>query len=541
MTNFTSKIFGSSLSALSAQQAKIANAAHNIANVNTEGYTRRSVELRNRGAGTVAGLGIGNGVDIGEIVRYSDKFLEKIKREASSEYERYEVEDEFLSRVENLFKLDGESNTIGSTLNDFFAAVSDLTSNPSSHELRANFIERATDLTEAIKNTYNSLAELQSEADTRIAAQVSEINSLTSQIAEMNVNVTKIEIGGGVATDERDIRDNLINKLSEKIDFNLVEQRDGSVNISLQNGFTLVFGGEARNLNANKTPGFTTGSATLLDGSPPTYITYDYSNDGTSEIDLSQALASGNGQLSGLLNTRGIFNATMTSAFEAGGPIVELASKVESITRALLIDFNSTYIGPDRDATTAGYQTSSVNLNGNTPSVYGLFTFSGVSDVDNNGPNTTDLTASGETNFSSIISLAYSDPNDVHAARDLSGGAPNALTFASGDGSNMEALVALQSTNFIFTDGANFSEQSTLDEAYNRAVSFVSDKVNRVRTSKSTSEANFNAAENRRDSESAVNMDEELTQLLGFQQNYQAAARVITIARQLVDDILGLV
>lgn len=541
MANFTSKIFKQSLSALSAQSARISGASQNIANVNTEGYVRRRVELETRMGGSVAGLGIGNGVDIGSVLRYSDQFLEKMQRESSSEYERYKSENEFLSRLENLFKLDGESTTIGSAMNDFFAAANDLTTNPSSHELRSNFVERATDLTNIINDTYNQVAAIQKEADSRISSQVSEINSLTSQIADLNSRIAAIETVGNNALDERDLRDKALNELAQKIDYTLVENNDGSVNVSLSNGFSLVFENTSRDLNATQNPGFTTGTANLLDSSGPTYITFDYTTNGTSEIDLTSVIAQGNGELSGILNTRGIFDSTMTSSFEASGSIVAAASRIESITRSLLIDFNSTYIGPDRDATTAGYQASSTDINGNTPSVYGLFTFAGVSDVDNNGPNTTDLTASGQGNFSSILTLAYSNPNSVHAGRDLSGGAPAALTYATGDASNMEAMVALQNQTFTFTDGANFSESSTLDEAYNRVVSFVSDRVNRVRSSETSSLSNYQAAKARRDEESAVNIDEELTGLISSQQNYQAAARIIQTARQLVDEIVSLI
>jgi flagellar hook-associated protein FlgK len=285
-------------------------------------------------------------------------------RKTSAESERFGVEEEFLSRLEPIFSLSEELPNIGTALNQFFASADDLSLNPSSNELRANFIERSTDLVNVIKDTYSSIADLQLEADLRIATEVEEVNNLTSQIAELNNAIAVVERGGEVAADGRDLRDQLLSKLSEKIEFNIVEQADGTATLSLKNGFAIVFGSEARELNATTTPSFAASSADLLGGGAPTYVTFDYSGAGTAEVDLSSMIARGNGTLSGLINTRGIYSPSMTSPFEADGSLVEIASRVEAITRSLLINVNATYIGPDRDPGTAGYQTSSVDLNG---------------------------------------------------------------------------------------------------------------------------------------------------------------------------------
>ena len=77
MANFGAKILGNAVSAINAQQALIANAANNIANVNTEGYSKRSIELITRGGqSSDAGVAIGNGVELGAVTRANDAFLE---------------------------------------------------------------------------------------------------------------------------------------------------------------------------------------------------------------------------------------------------------------------------------------------------------------------------------------------------------------------------------------------------------------------------------------------------------------------------------
>lgn len=77
MANFGAKILGNAISGLQAQQAQLANASNNIANVNTQGYSRRTVQLENRAGSTTSGaINIGDGVNISSILRISDSFLE---------------------------------------------------------------------------------------------------------------------------------------------------------------------------------------------------------------------------------------------------------------------------------------------------------------------------------------------------------------------------------------------------------------------------------------------------------------------------------
>ncbi|RIL10773.1 MAG: flagellar hook-associated protein FlgK, partial [Proteobacteria bacterium] len=306
MTNFGAKILNNAVSSLAAQQALIANAGNNIANVNTTGYTRRSIELQTRfgGLGTT-GIQIGNGVQVGGIRRIADEFLEKLLRESQASRSSYQTQDEFLSRIENLFSLTGDRPTIGSSLTSFYAAINDLSLNPSSIELRSNLIQKAQDLVENIRNTYNTLANLQSEADQRIGVELQTVNSITAQIANLNTLISQREAAGEniIASDERDARDQLLKELSEKLSFNKVELPDGSVTLTLSNGFALVNGSNSRALSLTTAPSFATSTLPpSLGGGVLGYIVYDYSaGSGTAHVDFTQDLMAGGGSIGGLL------------------------------------------------------------------------------------------------------------------------------------------------------------------------------------------------------------------------------------------------
>jgi flagellar hook-associated protein 1 FlgK len=531
MSGLVSRIMNNAISALSAQQSLIAVTSNNVSNVDTDGYSRRTVELSTR-EGASSGLSLGNGVEVSAVTRQTSSFVEEALQETTGELAQYEVEDEYLDRLEGLFSFDDDVTTIGTAVNDFFAAVDDLTLDPSSSELRANFIECANELATAINVTYNEIADLQTEADERIASEVETINSLTAQIAELNGEIRIWESSGDVAADQRDQRDQLLQKLSEKLSFEQVELDDGTVTISLADGFPLVSGTYSRDLEVTSSPSFTTGGAPSLDGGQLSYIVYDFSDGaGTSQIDLTSTIAEGSGTLGGLLSIRGVYESTDTSAFDADGTLVEIATQVEAIARQLLTSVNQEYAG--------GSSTTSGDLNGNTTGVFGLFTFSGATDADSDGVATTaDLTASGEDNFASLISVAISSTSEVAAARDSSTTATP--SYPEGDGQNMEALSDLQTQDFTFALGS-YSLTDTFSGAYNDVVNTVGNERSKASVNLTVASSNYATASQRREEISGVSLDEEFTNLIQYQQAFQAAARLISVAGELIDQIVEVV
>lgn len=550
MAGFISRIFNNSISALNTQQAIIGNASNNIANVNTEGYSKRTAQLQTRAGGgnTQSGLNIGNGVEVVSIMRQTDSYLDELVRETMATLKASETEDDFLVRVESLFSFTGEITTIGTSLNNFFAAVNDLSVNPSSIELRANLVQRCEDLVSTVSETYNNLANLQAEADQRLETEVDTINSLTAQIANMNGKVTNIEVAGGRALDERDQRTSLIEKLSQKISFQVLELSNGSVNITLSNGFPLVSGSNSRSLETSTLPSFAAGSTPpSLSGGALNYITYDYSGGaGTGHVDLTEIIKAGEGTAAGLLRVRGTNAVTNTSAFDGEGTLIQMASRVEALTRTLLTSVNQVYLGDDsldgsadRDPSTPGvFDPISGDLNGNVPDTYGLFTFKydGVRDADGNGlPD--DLAALGIDSYSRLLQVSFTDPRRVAAARDASAGPPAPISFPQGDSRNLAALSALQLQDFSFAAGsyvltANFNEQ------YDEMVSTVGTMRSRTRVNRAVSEANYNNAESRRAEVSGVSLDEEFTNLIQYQRAFEASARVVRVADELLQQLV---
>lgn len=546
MANYSSKILGNSASSLAAQQALIANISNNIANVNTPGYVRKEISLLSRadGGSMAGGLQIGSGVEVGEVRRLANNYLENALRTAVSEKGAADVRDDYLSRIEQLFGLKDGDVTIGSALNDFFSAVNQLSSSPANMELRLNVLQRGEDLVTSIKTAYTTVAKAQTELDGRVSKDVDSINQFTAQIAKLNSTITIQEAGGGVAGAERDQRDLLLQQLAEKISFTTREQSNGSVDILLENGFPLVSGSNARALDVTASPSFATTVPPSLEGGALSFVTYNYGSSASpSHLDLTAMIARGSGSLAGILNLRGVTDASQTSAFQADGDLVDIASRIEALTRTLLTTVNATYRGPDENSGAANLQPSSGDLNGNSPGVFGLFdfTFSGTKDVNGNGvADLSDLTdpSIGIDNFSSKLVFGVTQPASFAAARDANTTA-GATSFPTGDASNAQALVALRTTSLNFSAG-NFTYTGTFEGLYSSTVAFVGNATATAASDSKVTAANYSSAANKRDSFSAVNLDEEFASLIKYQKAFQASARMIRTAGELLDAIVSL-
>jgi flagellar hook-associated protein 1 FlgK len=547
MPNFTSKILGNSLSAIVAQQALIANASNNIANVNTPGYTRRDIALLTRGDanGAQASLVFGSGVELGTIRRITNRFLETAVQDAASRQGMANVANDYLGRIENLFSLSGPQPTIGSTLNDFFSAVNTVAVNPSSLDDRLVLMQKGEDLVSAIKSTYNAIATTQTELDYQVSLEVDQINDCIKQIGSLNELIWKRQSSNIPSVDEQDQRDALMNTLAEKITFQSLELENGMMNISLANGFPLVSGTTVRPLGITTTPSF--GGATLppsLEGRTLSYIVYNFGTDASpAHIDLTKTIKGGMGSLGGILKLRGHAEVSNTTAFQADGELVAIAQRIESLTRALLTDVNQTYFGSDEDSASTGMQSSAGDINGSPPDVFGLFDFdySGVKDADGDGvASAADLLASGMTHFSTYLTFAIKSPDRFAAARD-NDTTEGITAFPMGDGRNAVALASLKQEVRTFTTTGGFTLTGTFDELYSSTVNYVGSIKSRAETDVAVGKAAQASAQQKRDELSAVSLDEEFANLIRYQKAFQASARLIKTVGDILDQVVALI
>jgi len=546
MVQFTSKLLTSAVSSMTAQQALLANSSNNIANVNTPGYTRREIDIRNRSepVSVDSVLRVGSGVQIGDIRRITNEFLETSLRSAGAKQGKAEVKNEYLSRIENIFALSGSQSSIGGALNNFFSSVNQVSLDPSNLDLRLDVLQRGEELVTTIKSAYEEIANAQAELDQRVSQEVDSINSLTRELANLNNAVGLREAAGVAAIDERDQRDVVLGKLSAKIGVKTLELPSGMVNVYLDNGFPLVSEGTSRQLTVTTSPSFAPGQMPpSLGGGILSYVTYNFGTEAApTHLDLTKVIKNGEGSLGGVLQLRGYAEVTNTSAFQADGELVQMAARIESLTRNLLTAVNTEYLGADENPATTQHEASSGDLNGNPPPVFGLFDFdySGVKDVDGDGlPSLSDLTASGVDSFSRFLTLGFSSAAQFAAGRD-SNTTSGALTIAPGDGSNAQAIAGLRTQVQSFAVG-NFSFLGTFDELYNSSVSTIGNLKSSAQIEYDVAKQSYSMTSVKRDEFSSVSLDEEFANVIKFQKAFQASARMIKTASDILETIVGLI
>ncbi|HOX26467.1 MAG TPA: flagellar hook-associated protein FlgK [Candidatus Krumholzibacteria bacterium] len=237
-------VMDSSLSAMFAAQAGLATTSHNIANADTDGYTRQSNLLAARRPLLFPFGAIGQGVDVLTIRRSQDTFLLNSLRSQQSKLAAYASVDSALCEIENILgSLDNDH--LGDALNEFFGAWSDLATAPTDPSLKQQVVSKAVSLVTDFHTISASFDDLGRTIESQVQEEIGSLNSLLTQVADLNSQIMAAEIGGQPANDLRDQRDVLVNDISQIAAVGVEERSDGSLDVII-NGRTMVTRGSAQ-------------------------------------------------------------------------------------------------------------------------------------------------------------------------------------------------------------------------------------------------------------------------------------------------------
>jgi flagellar hook-associated protein 1 FlgK len=232
-------ILTTGVSGLLAFQRALDTTSHNIANANTEGYSRQIVNLASRGADRLGSAWVGNGVDVRSIRRLYDETLTGQLRTATSSVKQL---DTFGTYAERLDKLLNDSSTgLQASLQQYTNAVETLASTPSSVAARQLLLSQSQSLVNRLKGFQSALNALGTQASTQLTAEVAAINSISQGIATINQQV--VASNGTplkAPNDLFDERDQLLKQLSEHVAFSTVEENNGALSVYIGSGQTLV-------------------------------------------------------------------------------------------------------------------------------------------------------------------------------------------------------------------------------------------------------------------------------------------------------------
>ena len=450
--------------ALTTQQQAISVTSHNIANVNTPGYSRQKLVMTtNSAVNSVLGP-MGNGVSADAIERIYDRFISAQINNESQALGRWDAQKNAVESLEMIF-----NETYGYGLNEamseYWNAWQALSNNPAGLTERQMLLTRGQILTSAFNKLDSDLTQSQRDQDFAIGATVTDVNWLAEQIVDLNQKIVSTETGTQNANDYRDKRELVLKELSELIDINAFEDTNGNVSVLIADGRPLVTGGSLWQLSTEPNASGLQDVVWIDNVGNPVNINNDISG----------------GKLKGWIETRDVL-------------IPDYRNRLDSLARTLTTEVNN------------------LHQNG-----FALNQSAGLVFFDGTG-----RAADIEVNANIVANL------------DLIAAAADALTVP-GDNRNAIEITNLQHQLLMSGNTATFNEYYS---------SLVRDVGNEVLKSESyyTHQSDMVAQlDNYRESVSGVSLDEEIINLIKFQNAYAAAAKMISTADEMIQTVLQMV
>ena len=557
-TNIFSTLSSAKLGLL-AQQLAIEVTGQNVANVETEGYSRQDVSFEAntpRGHIKYGGLHqLGTGVRIASIERAHDQFLFTQIMDEGDLTGSTEVKKEIFEQLEVLFN-EGSGRSLNDALSLFFSSIHDLATNARGLPERVDLISKAEHLASTFNQTGNQLFTIQRNIDATIETEVAEINTLTTQIGKLNESIHANEPTSQYkANDLRDNRDRLVKELSKKIDIQLVQESDNQISLTLKDGTALVLKDQVFDLS------------TSINANNESFNDV-YIDIGSTTKNITSTIKGG--ELRGYLDMRDT-------------KVESVLDKMNILSGSFIQEFNSIHregfgidgssgldfftpldVTVDHDADNTG--TAVVSMTNASPTTVSVdefeiaFTDSNEFTLNNLTTNassgtftfTTGSTFNIKDGFAVAISgtaasgdkVTFSVSEDAASLMSVSstitadGQKIAAGTTTNGDGGNALLMADLQ--NELVFNSVTWSSESgsfTFDEYYNAVVSTIGIESFSAQAILRQQEGVMLQLNSRRESISGVSIDEEMIKMIKFQQAYNASARMISMVDEMLDTL----
>lgn len=533
---------------LSAAQCALNVVGNNLTNAVTAGYSRQNILLGEAGGQSTNYGFFGYGVAVDDVQRMYDGFLNNQVRGATTEFTTMQGRYQQVSQIDDM--LGDDTNNISTTLGNMFTAMEGVSKNPTDPAARQGVLSQFEALANQFRTDSKTLNGLDKNTNTQISQSVEDINSCTTQLAKLNAEIEKIHgQTGSMPSDLLDKRDQLLNKLSTQIGIKVTENKEtGSVNVSMQNGMSLVNGSKSYNLKA--TP----------------------SDKNSSQMQVAYIDATGNPQLldedATTGNLGGLFKFRNTDLVDARNQLNQLALKMASKFNEVNhggFDSNGQAGGDifSLDAPQAtGYNSNSgsasLGVKIDTPSAVNAedytITWNGTSKIwevkNSEGKAITPTVTGGSLSFDGITVTPTGTPNDGDSfTLNPASGAADSIKVAITDGDGIAASSSADTTdvnnnenikNLIALKDENIVGDMTLTGAYANLVSSVGSTVSTLQAEQDTAGKACDQWAMQQQAVSGVDMNEEYVNLQMFSQYYQANAEVLKTANSLFDTLLSL-
>lgn len=570
-------------------QLSLDTTGHNITNASTEGYSRQSVNLaatRGQNVGSIYGeVIVGTGVDSTSILRARNVYADKQYWSETSQQKYFTTQQTNYDKVEAIFD-DSKNTGLKNAITEFYNAWNDLSTNASTSSNRIAVIEKGNVVADRIKTTAQQLQSQITAQYDDMRLNVKSINDYCDQLTQLNQNIMQTEASGGTANDLRDQRDLIVDKLSEYMNLNIYEDDKGMYSV-VSNGITLVNGNSHLTLEmsdpyANKEYGISDYSVNIKESG----VVFLPTN-GSMKAQFD-TIAEDKGYIDKLANISATFLTTFNTMHQQGAGVDGTDSSFGNNPPA-----SGTYAGPSYGLNFWGEEDSLYTWDATNNQVVASRMTNIQRSVTPMGSTTTQSqpkvtitgTASSTDNLKGIniinelgicTNLKSTGGQNLIAARKLvieqdvssTGALQNTYSVkvnGSGDGTNatnISTIINMDMTNvhstsdIVYMSGTttlmdtsnttnpnNMTSRAIKDDSinayYSAAVAKLGSDSESVDDKSDAQDKLITQIKNWRSSTSGVDWNEELSNMIMFQQGYSACSRCLTTMDEMLDKLIN--
>ncbi|WP_299513839.1 flagellar hook-associated protein FlgK [uncultured Rummeliibacillus sp.] len=540
---------------LTTQQTALYTVGHNISNANTDGYSRQRVNMEATNGFPGVGMNapkvpgyLGTGVQAGSITRIRDQFIDNQYRQETTKLGYWSAKSDAVSQMEDVLSEPSEYG-LNKAFDNFYASLQDLSAKPESAATRAVVAQRGEHLADSFNYISTQLTQIQTNLKNEISTESGKVNSIIKQIAALNQQIGNVEPNGYLPNDLYDARDSLLDQLSEyfnvTVDYtksggNALDIAEGSMNVYIKlddgskvqvvnkdKGATLTANGYNPDVVDATTKEVKSYKHSAFDGSDNYSAFTDFTinmGGATSTISYDQFDNVGSGKMASLINSYGYATQTTdtwdagtnewkaTVDLTAGGKVLsdglypDKLGELNVLAQKFAEEFNKLH--------TAGFTLGE----GATTSTNGANFFV---DIDGNGTAGNNKITAANIKVNSTI---LGNNNLIAASTGLS---------EEGNGKQAILLSNLKTTTIA---GLNNASAQTYYEGLIGDLGVQGQQATTMEYNSTTIQLTIS---NNRASVSSVSLDEEMTNMITFQQAYNASARMITVVDETLDKIIN--
>ncbi len=501
------------LGALNVNQAAINVVSNNIANMNTQGYSKQRAELENlKGYSAIANSAgksnyIGNGVTIAKISSYRDIYMDRNFRNENSQYKLSETLYDYASNIETIMN-EYKDGGIKNALEKFYDAAQSLASDPSNSVYRTNFANQAQNVGKMFNSLHSNLSEKRAEivgdvnapgslASSMTGFAVDEVNEKLQSLADLNYKIIIAEAKGNGSASLRDERSRLLDEISSQIPTTVTENSNGTVNLYI---------GDMRLVKGAKLE--CTLEATVGDDATPAVINILDDQGNVKFANVNDKIDGG--QIGGYLKMGSSEPNTLSYA--------NVISQLNQLASGFANDLNSIqkYANGNMQAMKIEVDAATGELK-LSQATEDLFVSSDGNPIDASNIKINDI--------------ILSNPNEIAASRvDIT----NYDEFEVGNSDNIKLMIEARDTN-----NADLGNTS-VDKFLTSIVSNIGTKTANIKSDYEVNQSTKTVVENERQNKIGVNLDEELMDLVRYQTGYQAASRIFNVTSELMMTMVNL-